>query len=416
MTGTRTALIIGGGIAGSAAAMALQKAGIESVVYEARDAGADDVGAFLTLASNGVDALRVLHADEPVLASGFQTPSITLRSGSGKRLGETRTGSILADGATSHTLKRQDLYRALRDEAAMRGIRVEHGKRLTDIHDDTPDGVRAEFSDGSEAVADVLVGCDGVHSTVRQLIDVRAPAPEYAGLLGTGGFARGVAVNTAPGTYEMIFGKRAFFGYALAPDREVWWFANLPCQNEPSRRDLSAIDGEEWRRRLLDLYADDEGPAVALVTATATIMPIVPIHAVPHLPVWHRGRSVVIGDAAHAPSPTSGQGASLAIEDAVVLAMCLRDHASTEEAFHVFDAARRRRVERIIRLAARINSSKAAGPVGKVLRDAMLPIVLKLTADNRAANQTFGYHIDWDAPASALARSAVVDAVVANRD
>ena len=90
MTRTRTALIIGGGIAGPATAMALQKAGIEPMVYESRPTGADDVGVFLTLASNGIDALRVLGADGRVLASGFPTPGITFRSGTGKRLGETR--------------------------------------------------------------------------------------------------------------------------------------------------------------------------------------------------------------------------------------------------------------------------------------------------------------------------------------
>ncbi len=79
MTHTRTALIIGAGIAGPATAIALQKAGIESVVYEARPSGADGVGVFLTLASNGVDALRLLGADAPALAAGFPTPAITLR-------------------------------------------------------------------------------------------------------------------------------------------------------------------------------------------------------------------------------------------------------------------------------------------------------------------------------------------------
>src|SRR5919106_1763380 len=167
---TRSALIIGGGIAGPAAAMALQKAGIDPVVYEAHPSGADGVGVFLTVASNGVDALRVLGADGPALAAGLPTPRITLRSGTGKRLGETRTGVTLPDGTTSQTLKRADLYRVLHKQAVARGIRVEHGKRLVEAHD-TGDGVRAVFADGSEAVADVLIGCDGVHSTVRRIID-----------------------------------------------------------------------------------------------------------------------------------------------------------------------------------------------------------------------------------------------------
>jgi FAD-dependent urate hydroxylase len=386
MTRIRTALIVGGGIAGPATAMALQKAGIDAVVYEAHPTSADGNGVFLTLASNGIDALRVLDMDKP---PGFATPGITLRSWTGKRLGETRTGR------TSRTTKRADLYRALHDEALARGVPIQHGKRLVDARE-TGDGVRAVFADGSEATGDVLIGCDGVHSTVRRLIDPKAPGPAYAGLITNGGYARGVRVDSEPGSYEMIFGKRAFFGYATAPDGEVWWFANLPRRDEPARGELRAVSGEEWRSRLLHLFAGDAGPAVPLIGATPEMLAMTPIHAIPHLPVWHRGRMIVIGDAAHAPSPTSGQGASLSIEDGVVLAKCLRDLPDVPAAFARFEATRRPRVERIIKWAARINNSKAAGPVARVFRDAMLPTILKLTADSRALRETFDYHISWD--------------------
>jgi 2-polyprenyl-6-methoxyphenol hydroxylase-like FAD-dependent oxidoreductase len=174
MTRIRTALIIGGGIAGPSAAMALQKAGIESVIYEAHPTGSDGVGVFLTLGTNGVDALRVLGADGPALAVGIPTPAITLRSATGKRLGESRNGQSLPDGTTSQTIKRADLYRALHEEASRRGVPIEHGKRLI-AAEETGDRVRAAFADGSEAVGDVLIGCDGVHSTVRRIIDAAAP-------------------------------------------------------------------------------------------------------------------------------------------------------------------------------------------------------------------------------------------------
>ncbi len=398
MTDARNALIIGGGIAGPVTAMALQKAGIDSVVYEAHPGGAEGVGVFLTLASNGIDALRVLGADGPALAVGFPTPGITLRSGTGKRLGESRTGGLLPDGTASQTLRRADLHRVLRDEARRRGVRIEHGKRLVGA-EQTGAGVRAAFADGSEAAGDLLIGCDGVHSTVRRLIDPAAPAPAYSGLLTTGGYARSVPVDAEPGGYEMIFGARAFFGYATAPDGEVWWFANVPRRDEPGRGELEALGGEGWRRRLLALYAGDAGPAVPLIQATPQMMAMRPIHLLPHLPAWHDGRMIVIGDAAHAPSPTSGQGASLAIEDAVVLAACLRGLPSPQAALARFEAVRRPRVERVTKWAARINNSKAAGPMARVLRDAMLPAILKMTADSRALRRIHDHHIDWDAPA-----------------
>lgn len=392
MTRVRTALVIGGGIAGPVAAMALHKAGIEATIHEARPAGAEEAGIFLTLGSNGIDALRVLDAADPILSAGFATPGITLRSYTGKRLGEAFMTTRAATGTTSRTMKRADLYAALHEQAVARGIPVVHGKRLAGA-EETPDGVRATFADGSAATADILVGCDGVYSTVRRIIDPAAPAPTYVGLLNNGGYARGVTVDGPLGSYEMIFGRRAFFGYAPAPDGEVWWFANLPRRDEPARGEVEAVEPEEWRRQLLDLFAGDAGPAEALIYATPELSRMTPTHAIPHLPRWHSRRMVVIGDAAHAPSPSSGQGASLSIEDAVVLARCLREEGDPAAAFAGFVALRRPRVERIIKAALRVNSNKAAGPVARVLRDAILPAVLRMTANNKGLRETYDYKV-----------------------
>lgn len=399
MTRVGTAIVIGGGIAGPAIAMALQQAGIDPVIYEARAGFSAGAGSFLTLAPNGVDALRAIHADKPALAAGFPTPAIELRSGSGKYLG---SGPLGLTGQPSQTLKRADLYQALHEEAARRGVPIEHGKRLVDAKQ-AGDTVRAVFADGTTATADILIGCDGVHSAVRRIIDPAAPDPSYAGLINTGGYASGVPVDTAPGSYEMIFGRRAFFGYAVAPSGEVWWFANVPRRAEPARGELDAIPAGQWRGHLLELCAADTGPAVRLIEASPELVAVSPVHTMPHLPAWHAGRMIVIGDAAHAPSATSGQGASLSIEDAVVLAQCLRDLPGHEQAFSRFETLRRPRVEKIIRAAARINNSKAAGPAGRMVRDALLPLILKAAASSKRAREPFEHHIDWDAPAGAAA-------------
>jgi FAD-dependent urate hydroxylase len=247
-----------------------------------------------------------------------------------------------------------------------------------------------------------LIGADGIHSAVRRLIDPNAPAPTYVGLVNLGGYARGVPVEAEPGSYTLIFGKRAFFGYVLAPDGEVWWFANVPRRDEPAHGEVEAIPPEAWQRRLAELYAKDAGPAVRLVEASdpADIKNASPIHSIPHLPRWHTDRMVVIGDAAHAPTPTSGQGASLAIEDAVVLAKCLRDLPDPQQAFARFEALRRPRVERIIKVAARINSNKTARPLTRVVRDAVLPVILRITTNSKQVNQQYRYHIDWNTPTS----------------
>jgi FAD-dependent urate hydroxylase len=396
MTHTRTALLIGGGIAGPVAAMALQKAGIDSVIYEAHADTAEGIGSFLTVASNGLRALRILDVDQPVIASSFSTPTIVLGSGTGKRLGRTATGPL--DGGTiGRTISRADLYRAVHDEARRRGIRIEHGKRLVDARP-TAEGVLAVFEDGSQATGDLLIGCDGVHSAVRRILDPTAPAPTYTGLINFGGNVSGISVDSEPGVYHMIFGKRAFFGYVAAPGGEVWWFANVPQRDEPARGELESVGTAEWHRRLANLFATDAGPAAGLIAATEHDLAASSVHAIPHLPTWHKQRMIVIGDAAHAPSPTSGQGASLAIEDAIVLAKCLRDLPDPEQAFASYEAQRRSRVERIIKNAARINSGKAAGPVGRVLRDLLMPVAMKLVKPEKMTAWQYDYRIDWDAP------------------
>ena len=396
MTAPHTTLVAGGGIAGATAALALQKAGIEPVVLEARPGPADGKGAFLTLGSNGLEALRQLGADGPALSAGFPTPAMTLRSGTGKRLGDVPASTGRPGGAISRTLMRGELAALLLAEAERRGIRVLFGHRLAGA-EQTGGRVLARLADGSEIESDLLIGADGIRSATRQVIDPGAPRPAYGGLLNTGGRVRGVRATGTPGHYELIFGRRAFFGHVAAPDGEVWWFANLPWPAEPSAEELRALRAEDLRDRLQRLFADDAGPAAELIAAGGAPMPADPIHSIPHLPHWHRGRMLVLGDAAHAPSPSSGQGASLAIEDAVVLGSCLRDGADVEAAFARFEQIRRPRVERIIRWAARVNSSKAAGPVGRVVRDAVLPFALRLGARSGAHEQTYGHRVEWRA-------------------
>ena len=395
MSRVMKALIVGGGVAGPVAAMALRQAGIDSVVYEAYAGGANDAGAFLTFASNGLDALRTIDAHHLVLSGGFPTPRMTIQSGSGKHLGDVPNGGTLPDGTVSHTLKRADLYRVLRDEAVRRGARIEYGKRLVDARI-TPDVVVALFEDGTEAVGDLLIGADGIHSRTRRIIDPSAPGARYIPVLNIGGYASAVRVPAEPGSFRMIFGKQAFFGYAVHPTGDVWWFANPPRAEEPTRAELAAIGTEQWREILMDLFAGDASPAVEIIRSTPGKLAGWATYDLPSVPKWHRGSMIIIGDAAHATAPSSGQGASMAIEDAVVLARCLRDLPDFGQAFAAYERLRRARVKRIVAHGARTSNSKAAGPVARVIRDLMTPAILKRVANGGSLAWMHDYHIDWD--------------------
>ena len=264
----RTALVIGCGIGGPVAAMALQQAGIEPKIFEARAESADFAGLFLNLASNGLDALDAIHAQDSVLAQGFPTPRMVMWSGSGKRLGEVANGITLSNGATSMTVDRGTLHSALRNQAIARGITIVSGKRLVGA-EPAKDGVVARFADGSEEHGRLLIGVDGIHSQTRRIIDPAAPAPRYTGQLSLGGRARLRTVSPTPNTFNMIFGRRAFFGYSVPALGDVLWFANVSFPEEPTRDRLAAIPAGQWKQTLIDLFAGDAGPAAEIVGATA---------------------------------------------------------------------------------------------------------------------------------------------------
>jgi 2-polyprenyl-6-methoxyphenol hydroxylase-like FAD-dependent oxidoreductase len=390
----KTAMVIGCGIGGPVVAMALQKIGIDATVFEAHDGSAEFVGSFLNTASNGLDALKAIDASNDVLERGFPTPRMVMWSGSGKRLGEVANGLRLRDGTVSITVERGHLHGALRRQALQRGIKIEQGRKLVSA-ESSGGGVIARFADGTDARGDLLIGADGIHSRVRQLVDPAAPAPRYTGQLSLGGRARGTMVPPTPETFHMIFGRRAFFGYSVLEQGDVYWFANMGWADEPSRESISSRSAAEWKSQLANLFAEDAGPACEIISATTDEIAAFPIYDMPVVPRWHREGMVILGDAAHATSPSSGQGASLAIEDAIVLAKCLRDCDDVSPAFATYERLRRPRVERVVAYSARLGQSKTAGPVGRWIRDLVMPLALRLFANPSAHAWLYAYHIDW---------------------
>jgi FAD-dependent urate hydroxylase len=400
-------LIAGGGIAGMATAMALERAGVEAAIFEAYEESAGlEAGAYLTIAVNGLDALRAIGAHQRVLEAGFPTRTIRFQSGTGKHLGDLPIGGTLADGTVTHTIKRSDLYSVLSEEVRRRGVALEHGKKFASARG--VDGkVVARFADGSEATGDILVGAEGIHSRARQLIDPSAALPHYTGLGNIGGFARAESVHLEAETFLMVWGKRAFFGATTNPSGEIWWFANPPSERELGRTEMASMSAEIWKRRLMELFSVDKSPAVEIIGATQGSLVGTNQYDMPHVRTWRRDRMVIIGDAAHAAAPASGQGASMAIEDAVVLAKSLRETSSISAALATYEAVRRPRVERVVEYGARFSGAKAPGTVSRIIRDLMLPFVFKRAASPKSIGSMswlFDYHIGWDEPLHAAAR------------
>lgn len=395
MTAASTALVIGGGIAGPAAAMALRKAGIEATVYEAYPSAADGVGVTLSLAPNGLDALRTIGADEAVLGIGQPLPRGRMCDGRGGTIGEIPG---LKGLPPSRGLWRDELCRVLHEAAQAQGVRVEYGKRLVDA-EESQDGVTARFDDGTTATGDVLIGADGIRSTVRRLIDPAAPEPAASRLLNFGA-AAGIAVPADRESSYFVFGRRGFFGYWVQPDDRTAWFANLPHDRPLSSAEARRTSTAAWLARLRDAYADDVPCRDILAHTDADDLVVLgSLDNMPKVPTWHRGRMVLVGDSVHTPSSSSGQGASLAVESAVQLARCLRDLPDPGSAFAAYERLRRARVEKVIDRGNRVNGSKTLGPFALAVMKVMMPLMMKTFLNpERAFGPEQRYRIDWDAP------------------
>ncbi|CAJ1001233.1 FAD-dependent oxidoreductase [Brevibacillus aydinogluensis] len=389
--GNKRALIIGCGIAGPAIAIFLRRAGYEPRIYEAQPDHDDYAGLFLNVARNGMRILSELGVDDRIRREGIEMRVMSFHSSSGKWLGTIgdRSGEV-----QGFTVKRGFLHKVLREAALQEGIPIEFGKRLANLQM-TDRQVTAFFEDGTSAEGDLLVGCDGIHSRTRRLILPNAPEPDYTGLISFGGFARGVDVPREPGTQHMVFGKKAFFGYLVKSDGEIYWFGNLNYPGRPTRKELMSIPQAEWRQVISNLYQGELQPVPDIIRKTESHIGVYPIYDLISVSAWYSGPAVLIGDAIHATSPNAGQGASLALEDALMLAKCVRDIGNLGEAFRHFELLRRERVEKIVKYSRSIGQRKhATNPVQVFFRDLMLPFFLKM-ASRQSLAWMYDYRVNW---------------------
>ncbi|MEU9192941.1 FAD-dependent oxidoreductase [Streptomyces hundungensis] len=388
--GDQRVLIVGCGITGPVLALFLHDCGFEPVLYEGRTEPDDAAGSFLNLGPNGRGVLESLGIAEETLCAGEPTTQLVFANHRGRTIGKNPERTTV--------IKRGLLNKALREAAERAGVPVEFGKRLVGVDQDGPRRVTARFADGTTARGALLIGADGINSATRAAVFPEAPAPSFTQGVGSGGFARTKGAGEADGVLRMVFGLRGFFGYQVLPGGEVYWFENHTETVEPAKGWAASITDEQWRAELLRRHAADHRVVAGILHATEGPIGRWPLYDLPSLPTWHRQNVCLLGDAAHAISPHLGQGAALGMEDTVVLATCLRDEADPARAFAAFEGIRRPRVEDLVRRARRTGGHMTPnGPVGRALRDLMLPFFLRLGL--KSADDIYGYRVPWDAAA-----------------
>ncbi|KQR17458.1 NAD(P)/FAD-dependent oxidoreductase [Cellulomonas sp. Leaf334] len=366
------ALIIGGGVAGPAVAQLLSRDGWDTHVYEAHHGPDPYAGLFLNVATNGLAVLDTLGLRDRLLTDGHRAGRMVMWSRTGKELGAVPNGPVREPERGSVIVRRSWLHQVLREGSDAAGVPTTYGARLVSIEQDA-DRVRATFADGTVADGDLLVGADGIGSPTRRHIDPAAPEPVYSGLVGVGGFARVPGLEPTPETQHFVFGARSFFGYLVRADGTTYWFANVTA---PDRDAAVRLDD------LRALHSDDPYPVPQILAATTDELRPYPVDDLVGVRHWSRGRVVAIGDAVHATSPSAGQGASLALEDAAVLSRTLRDEGSFSTAFATYQAARQPRTDAVVKYARAIDAQKRVtkSRLGVAIRDAMMPVFLRRAA------------------------------------
>ena len=337
---------MGAGVAGLAVARALHGSGAGVEVVD-RAAAPAVGGAGLFLPANAVRGLRLLGLEDAVLGSAVPIARQEVADHRGRVLYQVGTDSLWQGIAPTVATHRAALHAALLDGALLDGaghVEIRWGTGPASIVPDGPE-VDVAFDDGTSGRYDLVVGADGAHSTVRHLVfggTGLRPAGLHAWRL------------LAPrGDTEAVWSVRlgrgvTFLTFPIGPDL-VYHYV-----------DASADDAGAGLDGLVDRF----GAPVAELVAAATVVHSGPIEDVSLAP-WSRGPVLLVGDAAHATTPSMAQGAAMAFEDALVLADVLGRTASVPEALRDYEVRRRPRVERVQEQTRRRDRTRGLHPAAR---------------------------------------------------
>jgi 2-polyprenyl-6-methoxyphenol hydroxylase-like FAD-dependent oxidoreductase len=322
-------LIVGGGIAGLSMARALRQGGLEGEIVE-RDDEWRIAGAGVYLPGNGVAALRRLGLADAVLARGAVVERRRLLDDRGRVFIDFDESGMWREVAPPVALHRRDLHAILAEGAS--GIPILMGTLVSSL-EETDDGVQVALSNGSAGEYDLVIGADGIHSAIRETVFDGPPA-RLAGQVGWRFVVEGHP--EIAGWNGWLSRDQGFLALAIGGGR-VYCYADVRSESaaDPTEGDPS---------RLAPMFAEFVDPVPALIADMPPPADVwfSPIEEVP--PTWSIGRVVLVGDAAHASSPNMAEGASLAMEDALVLAEVLSSGDDVEAALRAFVARRMPRV------------------------------------------------------------------------
>jgi 2-polyprenyl-6-methoxyphenol hydroxylase-like FAD-dependent oxidoreductase len=308
------------------------------------------VGAGLSLAANAMEALQLLKISDEVTKKGRELASFTLFNKGGKVVKSVRTQPTKSKTTVKNfTIHRAKLHAVLLSKISSENIIT--GKRSVSMAK-TPEGIEISMEDGSTLLTQYLIVAEGIHSPLRKAIASDARV-RYSGYTCWRGIANNAELNINE-TSE-TWGKEGRFGIVPLADNQIYWFA---CKNSDRE---NTVFKNFTLKDLVSNFKDYHQPIVKIINATAPenliwgdICDIEPIQKFAY------GNVVLIGDAAHATTPNMGQGACMAIEDAVILANCLEKNSRVAEAFTSFEKRRLVRTHKIV------NDSWRLGKVAQV--------------------------------------------------
>jgi len=289
----------------------LKQAGIDAEVFEAWPYSRG-IGGGLQIAPNGMHVLAEIGLAADMIARGSVAESFDFYSQSGDRLGSLNRNMKERFGQPAVNMCRATLNEVLINKAWSSNVELHFEKRLAAIEDRGDRPVVVHFTDGTTAEADCVIGADGVHSAVRAHVVPDGPKPFDTGLIGFGGFVpRSVVADWPIGVrVETTFGQSGFFGYGFCspdPAEGLMWWSTQPSHGKDAAT-WRGMSQDAIRRHLLEFHAGWHDPISQILAAAEDIV-VSDTLDVATLPVWSRGRTLLIGDAAHATSPHAGQGA-----------------------------------------------------------------------------------------------------------